>query len=429
MTNPGEDVRRNASIRLQLQARRSRHPAATRHRRSSSRSSRRAARATARHEQFTRRSPPSSSRRRLQPAPGIHPAGYAPPSTGYEAPPSYQPPTAISRAAIRHRLSAVADYPPPPEYPAPGVATAWLPAAPRPVPGPARVRRAVLSRRRHRDTAIRHRPRLPPAASGYGPPPTGYPARIRRRLRAAGARRPTRWRSVAGGLADRHSLHHRFARRHRARRVALNQIKETRQGGHGLAIAGIAVGVVTLFISVIWIDRSPSAADDDHRRPQSAAVPRRRVPAAGAVGAAARSVCARRLSDGFRVAAAGLPAAGYPRCRGYPPGYPGYYPAGYDPYRPGKPPGTNGKAIAALVTALAGLVLLRPAVDRGSDPRHHRDARDASAPARTATGSRWPGPSSADWPRRLGDLPRAVDRHLRQRMAVGAVAGRGREEH
>ena len=47
---------------------------------------------------------------------------------------------------------------------------------------------------------------------------------------------------------------------------------------------------------------------------------------------------------------------------GYPPlpppvypvaGYPGYSP--YDPYRQAKPPGTNGKAIAALVTALTGL--------------------------------------------------------------------------
>ncbi len=46
-------------------------------------------------------------------------------------------------------------------------------------------------------------------------------------------------------------------------------------------------------------------------------------------------------------------AAGYPQA-GYPPAYPGYQP--YDPYRPGKPLGTNGKAIASLVTALAGLV-------------------------------------------------------------------------
>jgi uncharacterized protein DUF4190 len=47
----------------------------------------------------------------------------------------------------------------------------------------------------------------------------------------------------------------------------------------------------------------------------------------------------------------------YPGAAGYP-GYPaiaGYYP-GYDPYRPIKPPGTNGKAIAALVTSLVGLL-------------------------------------------------------------------------
>jgi hypothetical protein len=40
----------------------------------------------------------------------------------------------------------------------------------------------------------------------------------------------------------------------------------------------------------------------------------------------------------------------------YPPPYPGaFYAGAYDPYRPTKPPGTNGKAIAALVTAIAGM--------------------------------------------------------------------------
>ncbi len=34
--------------------------------------------------------------------------------------------------------------------------------------------------------------------------------------------------------------------------MALNQIKKTRQAGHGLAIAGIVVGVATLIISMIW---------------------------------------------------------------------------------------------------------------------------------------------------------------------------------
>ena len=46
----------------------------------------------------------------------------------------------------------------------------------------------------------------------------------------------------------------------------------------------------------------------------------------------------------------------YPGPAGYP-GYPGYYPGAYDPYRPSKPPGTNGMAIASLVIALCSLIL------------------------------------------------------------------------
>jgi hypothetical protein len=55
----------------------------------------------------------------------------------------------------------------------------------------------------------------------------------------------------------------------------------------------------------------------------------------------------------------GYPPPGYPAA---PPGYQPYaggYPYGtdpYDPYRAMKPPGTNGKAIGALATALAGLL-------------------------------------------------------------------------
>jgi hypothetical protein len=55
-----------------------------------------------------------------------------------------------------------------------------------------------------------------------------------------------------------------------------------------------------------------------------------------------------------------LPPPVYPQPVGYPaayqthPAYQAYQP--YDPYRSVKPPGTNNKAIAALVTALAGLM-------------------------------------------------------------------------
>ena len=40
-------------------------------------------------------------------------------------------------------------------------------------------------------------------------------------------------------------------------------------------------------------------------------------------------------------------------------GAPGYYPA-YDPYRPATAPGTNGKAVASLVTSIAGWLCCAP---------------------------------------------------------------------
>jgi hypothetical protein len=64
-------------------------------------------------------------------------------------------------------------------------------------------------------------------------------------------------------------------------------------------------------------------------------------------------------APGYPPPAPGYPPPGYP---GAPPGYQPYagaYPYGpdpYDPYRATKPPGTNGKAIVALCTSLAGLV-------------------------------------------------------------------------
>ena len=49
------------------------------------------------------------------------------------------------------------------------------------------------------------------------------------------------------------------------------------------------------------------------------------------------------------------PQAGFPGAPGYPPpGFPMY--PGYDPYRPARPLGTNGKAVGALIAALVGLM-------------------------------------------------------------------------
>jgi hypothetical protein len=35
--------------------------------------------------------------------------------------------------------------------------------------------------------------------------------------------------------------------------VALGQVKRTGQDGHGIAVSGIAVGAVSLVISVVWL--------------------------------------------------------------------------------------------------------------------------------------------------------------------------------
>ncbi len=55
----------------------------------------------------------------------------------------------------------------------------------------------------------------------------------------------------------------------------------------------------------------------------------------------------------------GYPQMGYPPpgmpAPGYPPHYAGGYGYAYDPYAQVRPEGTNGKAIGALVTSLAGL--------------------------------------------------------------------------
>ena len=55
-------------------------------------------------------------------------------------------------------------------------------------------------------------------------------------------------------------------------------------------------------------------------------------------------------------------ASPYPPPTGYAYPPPGYVADPYDPYRPTKPPGTNGKAIASLVTSVAGLACFVPAI-------------------------------------------------------------------
>jgi hypothetical protein len=131
-----------------------------------------------------------------------------PPPPGYQQPPGY----------------------PPPSYPPPGYTPP--PSYPPPV-----------------DTGYPPPPTYGTPAPGYGPPPS-YPGY------AGGYQQPgvtnplAIWSLVASligvicGIGSIVGIVLGV--------LALNQIKENRQGGHGLAVAGIVVGVASMIISALW---------------------------------------------------------------------------------------------------------------------------------------------------------------------------------
>ena len=133
-------------------------------------------------EQFTPPPPHRAVRRGAHRA--VHPAaapteqftppGYAPPSTGYDAPPSYQPPTDYQQGGYPPPgYPPIAGLPAAAELPDAGLATAWLPAdLPRPVGlrWPAGLRRPGLS---PAATVIRRRARVSAPPPSY--PAAGYP--------------------------------------------------------------------------------------------------------------------------------------------------------------------------------------------------------------------------------------------------------------
>jgi len=139
--------------------------------------------------------------------------GQQPPSGGYEPPPIEQTP-------------AYGGYPPPPPPPAYG---GYPPYGPPPGADP-----------------------YPPI--GYAPPPEygapyptgyGYPAQ------QAGTNSLAIFSlvaSVVGLLCGVGSIVGIVLGA-----IALSQIKKTRQGGYGLAVAGIVVGVASLVISIVWM--------------------------------------------------------------------------------------------------------------------------------------------------------------------------------
>jgi Domain of unknown function (DUF4190) len=162
------------------------------------------------------------------------PPAYSPPSPGYETP-SYQQPQGYPNFSPP-------DYPqpgyPPPPYPGPpGHGAPSYPPPPQfgapqygtpPPPG------------------------YPPPPPGYGPPPTGYPAPDysaygqpvqKTNAMAIGSLVASLvgflcWLGAIAGIV--------------LGIVALNQIKQTREQGHGLAVAGIAIGALSLVVGFIF---------------------------------------------------------------------------------------------------------------------------------------------------------------------------------
>jgi hypothetical protein len=144
--------------------------------------------------------------------------GQQPPWGGYEPPPIEQTP-------------AYGGYPPPPPPP-PGYAGF-------PPPGGHGAQYGVP---------------YPPSPGGYAPPPeygAPYPGGYGYPVAAAGTNSLAIFSlvaSVVGLLCGVGSIIGIVLGA-----IAINQIKKTRQGGYGLAVAGIVVGVASLVISIVWM--------------------------------------------------------------------------------------------------------------------------------------------------------------------------------
>jgi hypothetical protein len=164
------------------------------------------------------------------------PPAYTPP--GYEAPsypqqqgyPNFPPP----------------DYTPPTEYPAPDGAQPGYP--PPPYPGPPGYGAPSYPPPQYGTPP----PGYTPPPPGYGPPPTGYPAPEYSAYGPPAQKTNSMaiaslvascigflcWLGSIAGIV--------------LGIVALNQIKQTREDGHGLAVAGIAIGAVSLIVGLIF---------------------------------------------------------------------------------------------------------------------------------------------------------------------------------
>jgi Domain of unknown function (DUF4190) len=175
--------------------------------------------------------------------------------SGYTPPPAYNPPPVYEAPSYPQQQPGYPNFPPPDytqptEYPAAGGAQPGYP--PPPYPGPAGY--GAPSYPPPPFGAPQYGappPGYAPPPAGYGPPPTGYPAPG---YSAYGSpAQKTNSMAIAslvcslvGFLCWLGSIVGIVLGI-----VAINQIKQTREDGQGLAVAGIAIGALSLIVGLI----------------------------------------------------------------------------------------------------------------------------------------------------------------------------------
>jgi Domain of unknown function (DUF4190) len=173
--------------------------------------------------------------------------------SSYTPPPAYNPPPAYDAPSYPPQPSypnfPASDYTQPTEYPAAGGAQ---PGYPPPYPGPTGYGAPSYPPPYGAPQYGAPPPGYPPPPAGYGPPPIGYPAP---EYSAYGppAQKTNSMAiaslvcSLVGFLCWLGSIAGIVLGI-----VAINQIKQTREDGQGLAIAGIAIGALSLIVGVIF---------------------------------------------------------------------------------------------------------------------------------------------------------------------------------
>jgi hypothetical protein len=180
---------------------------------------------------------PTSEPPAYTPPPAYDPSGYQAPPPSYEQPPSYPqggfPPPADQPGFAPPTPPSYSPPPPPPQYGgAGGFGAPGYPPPPPPYGAPP--------------------PGFGPPPPGFGPPP-GYQAPGYNAYGQAPAQKTNTMAigslvaSVVGFCCGIGSIVGIVLGV-----LAMNQIKQTGENGNSLAIAGIAVGVLSLLINIVW---------------------------------------------------------------------------------------------------------------------------------------------------------------------------------